>query len=84
MYEDLVKEIHEMRRHQMEKLKNATKDGERAYFSRMEPDKLNINGKYVKNVNVIRRKRYVGFVNLFLPSVFVVILCPCSFNAHEV
>lgn len=48
MYEDLPKEIHEMRKLQMEKLKNARKDGKRAYFSRSEPDKLYINGKYVK------------------------------------
>ncbi|CAH3122874.1 unnamed protein product [Pocillopora meandrina] len=40
MYEDLLKEIHEMRKLQMEKLKNARKDGKRAYFSRSEPDKL--------------------------------------------
>ena len=44
MYEDLPKEIHEMRKLQMEKLKNARKDGKRAYFSRSEPDKLYING----------------------------------------
>ena len=48
MYEDLPKEIHVMRNLQMEKLKNARKDGKRAYFSRSEPDKLYINGKYVK------------------------------------
>ena len=48
MYEDLPKEIHVMRKLQMEKLKNARKDGKRAYFSRSEPDKLYINGKYVK------------------------------------
>ena len=48
MYEDLPKEIHEMRKLQMEKLKNARKDGKRAYFRRSEPDKLYINGKYVK------------------------------------
>lgn len=48
MYEDLPKEIHEMRKLQMEKLKNARKDGKRAYFSRSEPDKPYNNGKYVK------------------------------------
>jgi len=48
MYEDLPKEIHEMRKLQMEKSKNAREDGKRAYFSRSEPDKLCINGKYVK------------------------------------
>ena len=48
VYEDLPKEIHEMRKLQMEKLKNARKDGKHAYFSRSEPDKLYINGKHVK------------------------------------
>ena len=38
MYEDLSKEIHEMRKLQMEKLKNARKDGKYAYFSRSEPE----------------------------------------------
>jgi len=32
----------------MEELKNARKDGKRAYFSGSEPEKLNINGKHVK------------------------------------
>ena len=48
MYEDLPKEIHEKRKLQMEKLKSARRDGKRAYFSRSEPDKLYINGKYVE------------------------------------
>ena len=37
MYEDLPKEIHEMRKLQMEKLKNARKDGKRPYFRRSSP-----------------------------------------------
>ena len=48
MYGDLPKEIHVMRKLQMEKSKSVRKDGKRAYFSRSEPDKLYINGKYVK------------------------------------
>ena len=47
-YEDLSKEIHEMRKLQMEKLKSSSSDGKRAYFSTSEPDKLYINGKYVE------------------------------------
>ena len=47
-------EIHEMRKIQMKKLKNARKDGKRVYFSRSaKPDKLYINGKYVKMKNVL-------------------------------
>ena len=48
MYEDLPKEIHKMQKLQMEKLKSARRDGKLAYFSRSEPDKLYINGKYIK------------------------------------
>ena len=48
MYEDLPKEIPEKRKFQMEKLKIARRDGKRGYFSRSEPGKLYINGKYVE------------------------------------
>lgn len=48
MYEDLPKEIHDMRKRQIEKLKKARKDGKLAYFSKSEPDKLYIDGKYVQ------------------------------------
>ena len=40
--------IHDMRKRQIEKLKKARKDGKLAYFSKSEPDKLYIDGKYVQ------------------------------------
>ena len=48
MFEDIPKELHELRKMQMDKLKKARKDGKRAYFSKFEPDKLFIDGKYVR------------------------------------
>ena len=48
MYEDIPKELHELRKKQLHKLKKARKDGKRAFFSKAEPDKLYIDGKYVK------------------------------------
>ena len=48
MFEDIPKELHELRKMQMDKLKKARKDGKRAYFSKSEPDKLFIDGKYVR------------------------------------
>ena len=45
--EDYPKEIIERRRKQMPKLKEAKKSGLRVAFSKMEPDKLYINGKFV-------------------------------------
>ena len=48
MYEDLPKDLHDLRKPQIERLKKARKDGKRAYFSKSEPDKLYIDGKYVK------------------------------------
>lgn len=48
MYEDIPKELHELRKKQMDKLKQARKDGKRAFFSKTEPDKLYINGRYAK------------------------------------
>ena len=48
MFEDIPKELHQKRKAQMERLKEARKEGKRANFSRSEPDKLYIDGKYVK------------------------------------
>ena len=48
MFEDIPKELHELRKTQMDKLKKAKKDGKRAYFNKFEPDKLFIDGKYVR------------------------------------
>ena len=48
MFEDIPKELHELRKKQMDKLKEARKDGKRAHFSKSEPDKLYIDGKYVQ------------------------------------
>ena len=48
MLEDIPKELHEVRNMQMDKLKKARKYGKRAYFSKSEPDKLFIDGRYVQ------------------------------------
>ena len=48
MFEDILKELHELRKMQMDKLKKARKDGKRAYLSKSEPYKLLIFGKYVQ------------------------------------
>ena len=40
MFEDIPKELHELWKMQMDKLKKVRKDGKRAYFSKSEPDKL--------------------------------------------
>ena len=47
-FEDIPKELHELRKQQMVKLRQARKDGKRAFFSKTEPDKLFIDGRYVK------------------------------------
>ena len=49
IYEDIPKELHDLRKPQIKKLKDARKEGKKAYFSRSEPDKLFIDGKYVKS-----------------------------------
>ena len=48
MFEDIAKELQEVWKMQMDKLKKARKYGKRAYFSKSEPDKLFIDGKYVQ------------------------------------
>ena len=48
MFEDIPKELHELRKMQMDRRKKARKDGKSAYFSKSEPDKLFIDGRYVQ------------------------------------
>ena len=48
MFQDIPKELHELRKQQMDKLRLARKDGKRTFFSKTEPDKLYIDGRYVK------------------------------------
>ena len=45
--EDYPREIIERRRKQMSKLKEAKRNGMKVFFSKAEPDKLYINGKFV-------------------------------------
>ena len=47
VYADLPKEIQENRKKQWPRLKRAREDGKTAYFSRKEPDKLFIEGRFV-------------------------------------
>lgn len=47
IYEDLPKEILDNRRPQISKLKEAKRNGQRAAFSKREPDKLYIDGKFI-------------------------------------
>ena len=48
MFEDIPKELHQKIKAQMERLREARKEGKRANFSRSEPDKLYIDGKFIK------------------------------------
>ena len=47
MFED-IRELHELRKKQMDKLKKARKDGKCGHFRKSEPDNLFIDGKYVQ------------------------------------
>ena len=48
MFEDILKELRQKRKLQMGRLKEARREGKRINFSKSEPDKLYIDGKYVK------------------------------------
>ena len=48
MYEDIPKALHDLRKPQIKLLKKARSEGKKAYFSKSEPDKLFIDGKYIK------------------------------------
>ena len=47
VFEDIPKEVYELRKAQLKKLQNAKERGDTAYFSKKYPDKLFINGKYI-------------------------------------
>ena len=48
MYEDIPRELQDLRKLQMKRLKKAREEGKRANFSKSQPDKLYIDGKYVE------------------------------------
>ena len=47
VFEDMPKELYQLRMAQMKKPQNAKHNGSTAYFSRKYPDKLFIDGNYV-------------------------------------
>ena len=47
VFDDLPKELYDLRKKQIEKLKQAKKNGFIARFSKAQPDKLFVNGKYI-------------------------------------
>ena len=47
VFEDMRKELYQLRKAQMKKLQNAKHQGSTAYFSRKYPDKLFIDGNYI-------------------------------------
>ena len=47
VFDDLPKELYDLRKKQIEKLKQAKRNGFSARFSKMQPDKLFVNGKYI-------------------------------------
>ena len=47
VFEDIPKELYELRKRQQSKLKRATQDGLKAFFSKKFPDRLYINGEFV-------------------------------------
>ena len=47
VFEDIPKDLYELRKQQMKKLKEAREKGHRAFFSKANLDKLFVNGQYV-------------------------------------
>lgn len=48
MFEDIPKELHELRKQQMVKLRQARKDGKHTFLSKTELEKLYIDSRSVK------------------------------------
>ena len=47
VYEDIRKELYDIRKAQLKKFKAAKKKGLKAFFSNAQPDRLFINGKFI-------------------------------------
>ena len=47
VFDDIPKELYDLRKEQIVKLKEARQKGHTAYFSKSHPDKLFVNGKYI-------------------------------------
>ena len=47
VFDDIPKELYDLRKEQMKKLKEARTRGHTAFFSKAHPDKLFVNGKYI-------------------------------------
>ena len=47
VFDDMPKELYDLRKPQVDKLKEAKKGGLTAYFSKRYPDKLYVNGKFI-------------------------------------
>ena len=47
VFDDLPKELYDLRKKQIEKLKQAKRNGFSAHFSKAQPNKLFVNGKYI-------------------------------------
>ena len=47
VFDDIPKELYDLRKEQIKKLKEARQRGHTAYFSKAHPDKLFVNGKYI-------------------------------------
>ena len=47
VFDDIPKELYDLRKEQIVKLNEARQKGYTAYFSKAHPDKLFVNGKYI-------------------------------------
>ena len=47
VFEDIPKEMYNLRKSQFSKFKEAKRNGHNVYFSKKYPDKLYINGKFI-------------------------------------
>ena len=47
VFDDLPKDLYDLRKKQPEKFKQAKRKGYSAHFSKSQPDKLFVNGKFI-------------------------------------
>ena len=76
VYEDMPKELYELRKAQFKKLQNAKKRGDTAYFSRKYPDKLFINGKYIPLIRLTYMDIHVYIFRFIFILIFTLSIIP--------
>ena len=77
VFDDLPKVLYDLRKKQIEKLNQAKNNGFSARFSKAQPDKLFVNGKYIAPDESIS---WIFRIYLFISLYIFFVFWPCSLH----